>query len=392
MDFSKDEMSRRFKGLNEIMETNNLNGVIIMGDTVLNAPAINVSQRYFTQNNLIESFQIMFCEKDGAPILISASPLQYEANKVRSQITDCVVSPRQIETLVEILREKNLCTGRIGCMLDMIPASWYIHLNREVPELALVEIGRELTTLHYRKSNEEIEKARTSAYMADKAYESALAVIRPGRAEYEVTAEIEYVTNKLGACKNFSLITSGNQRDIFANGIPKLYPASKRIIATQDSVILEITPQFDGYWTQLLRTICVSERPSIEMEVLHRVCVSAIKDTLSFITPGISAKDIWEKMNGYVTSQGFVLNRSLGHVASVDLVDDRLTADNTRQINCGEILILHPCVVMKDGTQYFSWGQTYLVTKDGAMSLNQASDDLICVSGNVLSVKATQGV
>ena len=166
MDFSKDEMSRRFKGLNEIMETNNLNGVIIMGDTVLNAPAINVSQRYFTQNNLIESFQIMFCEKDGAPILISASPLQYEANKVRSQITDCVVSPRQIETLVEILREKNLCTGRIGCMLDMIPASWYIHLNREVPELALVEIGRELTTLHYRKSNEEIEKARTSAYRA----------------------------------------------------------------------------------------------------------------------------------------------------------------------------------------------------------------------------------
>ena len=82
MDFSNQEMRRRFSGLREIMSRLDLDAVIIMGDTVLNGPFINFSQRYFTQNNLIESYQILFLQKEYEPLLISAGPLQYEANIV----------------------------------------------------------------------------------------------------------------------------------------------------------------------------------------------------------------------------------------------------------------------------------------------------------------------
>ena len=75
MDFSNQEMRRRFSGLREIMSRLDLDAVIIMGDTVLNGPFINFSQRYFTQNNLIESYQILFLQKEYEPLLISAGPL-----------------------------------------------------------------------------------------------------------------------------------------------------------------------------------------------------------------------------------------------------------------------------------------------------------------------------
>ena len=382
MDFSKKEMQRRFAGLDAIMHKHDLNGVIIMGDTVVNAPFINFSQRYFTQNNLIESFQILFCIKDSEPILICAGPLQYEANKERSQIQNCTMSANQIAKVVEIMRDNNLCAGRIGCTLDMIPASWYIELQEELPELQLVEINKDITALHYLRSNEEIEKAKTSASIADKAYTHVLPAIKVGMSEYEVAAEIDYVTNRLGASKNFTLIVSGAENEILSNGILKIYPASKRLLKDNDTVIFEISPQFDGYWTQLLRTVCIAEKPSPVTEALHRVCVDAINGSLSRITPGAAVSDIWGNMNEYVASHGFSLIGPIGHVASVDLVDDRLAATNTRALNWGETLIIHPCVGTKDNNHCFLWGQTYLVTENGAISLNNSSDDFICVSGN----------
>lgn len=380
MDFSNQEMRRRFSGLREIMSRLDLDAVIIMGDTVLNGPFINFSQRYFTQNNLIESYQILFLQKEYEPLLISAGPLQYEANIVRSQISNCIVAPNQISKLIELLKDSCLCAGRVGCTLDMLPASWYKTLREQLPALQLIELNREIISLHFQKSEEEIEKAKVSASLADKAYARACSVIRAGRAEYEVTAEIEYEANRLGACKNFTLITSGSEETVFSSGIPKLYPASKRILEGGDTVLLEITPQFDGYWVQLLRTVCIADKPTSITSALHRVCVDVINYSLNFIKPGVTVKDIWAHMHRYVTAYGFVLQASIGHVASVDLVDDRLTSTNPRRINSGETLIIHPCVCTQDQVHCFTWGQTYLVTENGAVSLNRASDELICVN------------
>ena len=76
-----------------------------------------------------------------------------------------------------------------------------------------------------------------------------------------------------------------------------------RRIETGDSVVMEITPCLEGYWTQLVRTVNVGT-PNPELEKLYRVARDAIKRGLEVFRPGKTVRDVALAIIGYVESCG----------------------------------------------------------------------------------------
>ena len=82
-------------------------------------------------------------------------------------------------------------------------------------------------------------------------------MIRPGVSEYEIVSEIERYARAGGAEARFTLIGSGKFAFGDGNTLPLPISPSSRRVEDGDSIVMEITPRYEGYWTQLVRTVNV---------------------------------------------------------------------------------------------------------------------------------------
>jgi len=197
--------------------------------------------------------------------------------------------------------------------------------------------------------------------------------------ENEVVALAERAMQRMGCEETFMLITSG-RFSAENNELPTLHNTASinRVIEKGDSVALEITPRFNGYWTQIVRTISVGEY-NADLDEFRRVVDGAVQAAVSLAKPGVSVGELVACMRKYVEGEGYRMNLPCGHIAAVDLNEERLTEDNLRPLTPGMLLILHPTVVREGMTSGIYWGESYLVTENGCEPVMAGSHEL-CVT------------
>jgi Xaa-Pro aminopeptidase len=258
----------------------------------------------------------------------------------------------------------------------MVPMIWYEYLRKEMPGLELVEVHDEIMEIRLKRSREEVEMYRKGAALGVAGFEAALKVIRPGVSEYEIAAEIEYVARKQGVEEHFTLIGSGKFAFGDDNRLPLPYNPSHRRIEAGDTVVMEITPRYEGYWTQLVRMVDVG-KPNHDLAKMQTVARDAVKVGLEQFRPGKRVKEVTAAMQSYIGTRGFVGKPPFGHICGVDLVEERVALDNERVIEPGFVAIIHPMVHTTDGKNVMFWGETYLATSEGYERLHQATDEIL---------------
>ena len=145
-----------------------------------------------------------------------------------------------------------------------------------------------------------------------------------------------------------------------------------------DSIVMEITPRYEGYWTQLVRTVNVG-RPNEDLKKLHQVCRDAIKKGLERFKPGNRVRDIVLAMEAYVTDCGYLFKPPSGHLCGIDGIEARVSRQNEMVLEPGMAVITHPTVFTPDGKNSFFWGETYLVNHDGYERLHRSTDELLTI-------------
>lgn len=141
---------------------------------------------------------------------------------------------------------------------------------------------------------------------------------------------------------------------------------------------MEITPRFEGYWTQLVRTVNVG-RPNRDLEKIHSACLEAIKKGLGQVKPGRKVRDIVSAMEEPVKKAGYLLRPPIGHLCGVDLLEARVSQQNETILDPGMAIIIHPTLFTSDSKRSFFCGETYLVTPEGFERLHQSTDQLLTV-------------
>jgi len=377
MAFSSEERERRDKIMKKIMEANGLKALILFGEVNV-GNALYGDLRYYVDNKNVANRQVAVLFPAAQPVLFVGSPIQQQAASRRSSIRDCRSSNDMLAELTALLKERNAVAGKVGVHFDVLPVTWHNHLKHELPGVEWVETHEEIEEARFHHSGEEADLFRKCAPLADGGYEAALRTIRPGATEYQVAAAIEEYARARGAEQHFTLIGSGRFAPGDANALSLPYSPSHRRIEAGDSVVMEITPCLEGYWTQLVRTVNVGTS-NPELEKLYRVARDAIRKGLDVFRPGKSVRDLALAIIGYVESCGLIPRPPYGHTCGVDLNEARVSPQNSQVLTAGTAVIIHPTVFTPDGKNSFFWGETYLVTDDGYERINHASDELLTV-------------
>ena len=376
MKFSASEKERRLKAFQRLIEENGLDALLLIGDTNV-GHGFYGDLRYYTNNRIIFYRQIVAIFPKSDPVLFTGSGIQTQAARRRSFVSDCrQISEKPMADIVSLFKERGVSRGRIGVNFEMLPVTWFTELKEAFPEVEWVETHDRIMDLRYTHSKEEVEAYRTGGVLCDGGFEAALKVIRPGVTEYEIAAEIEHYARARGAEEHFTLIGSGRFSFGDDTTLPLPYAPGTRRVEKGDSVVMEITPRYEGYWTQLVRTVNVGAANS-DLEQIQDVCVHATRKSLEAFRPGKRIGDVVDAMASYVTSAGYLLKPPLGHVCGVDLVESRVAFHSQLELREGMAVIIHPTVFTPDGKVSFFWGETYLVTGTGYERIQKAGDELL---------------
>ena len=351
---------------------------MIYGDSQV-AAECSGDLRYYQNNRLVGATQVVIAFPDAEPVLLAWSEVQRQAAARQQFVRDCRMSTNLLVDVVKLFKERGISVGRIGINLGLLPAAWYEYLKQELPQIQWVETHKQLLQIRLQKSQEEADVFRKCAALCDGCYEVLKKAVRPGVTEFEIVAEVERFSRARGAEEHFTLIGSTKFPITEGNRLPLSYPRDRKI-EVGDIVVMEITPRYEGYWTQLVRIVNVG-KPNPVMEKLHKVCVEAIKISLEEFKPGKKVKDVMSAMESYVSKSGtgYLLKPPFGHVCGVELLEGRVSMDNEMVLTPGTAVIIHPGLFLPDGKNMVFWGETYLVTQEGYERLNRVNDELVTV-------------
>jgi len=225
------------------------------------------------------------------------------------------------------------------------------------------------------KTAEEIGYIKRACDLADRGYQRFVEVAEPCMREFELVAEVEAFLKENGAEDNFMLIASGGTE------VVGMKPPTDRKFQNGDSITTELTPQVNGYYAQICRTLVLGE-PSSEQLEAFKIFSEAQCAAQDLIKPGITAADAARAQNdvfrkyGYGNYTGAKYTRVRGHC--LGLYPDEtphILEDVDYVLKQDMVVIAHPNTYLPL-SGYMVFGDTLLITETGNTRLNRTEKKL----------------
>ncbi len=281
-------------------------------------------------------------------------------------VTDCPASADFLQGLTELASGG----GAIGIAgMEMMEARFVQVFSNPVSASFDVEEIRRV------KTPREMQLMRQAADLADRGYQCFASVIEVGMKEYELVAEVEGFLKANGAEDNFMLIASGGTE------VTGMKPPTERRFQPGDSVTTELTPQVDGYWAQICRTLVVGE-PNAKQRESFSIFAEAQKAAEDFLRPGVNIADVARVQNdvfrkyGYGDYTGPKYTRVRGHGLGLHCDENPYILEEVNYtVREGMTLIAHPNTYLPL-SGYMVFGDSLVVTANGCAPLNQTERKL----------------
>ena len=189
----------------------------------------------------------------------------------------------------------NLWDGRLTRELQFVRK-----LKEKFPQIAVEDCSRMIWDLRKIKSPYEVGLLREAARIGVKAHTALIKSTRPGVSEKELAAVFEYVCQKEGAndlAYNTILMSAENHR--YGH-----YHKHNRTLADGDFVILDAGPDYGYYNADISTSFPANGKFSPRQKELYVLANEVRKVCLRNYRPGISLKDVGEKVKQYLVENG----------------------------------------------------------------------------------------
>ncbi len=160
------------------------------------------------------------------------------------------------------------------------------------------------------KTPEEITIIKAACEIADNAFTHILGFIEPGKTELEVSNELEFFMRKQGATSSsFDIIVASGVRSALPHGV-----ATDKVIEKGDFVTLDFGALYNGYISDITRTIAVGQ-PSDKLVEMYNVVLESQLLALEKVGPGMTGIQADAVARDYLTSKGYgeAFGHSTGH-------------------------------------------------------------------------------
>lgn len=259
---------------------------------------------------------------------------------------------------------------------DSMPA---LHLLPLAERLGAVPVlGTEvLAGLRMVKDDAEVAALRAAGAAIDRVHARVPLLLRPGRTEAEVAADIaESIVGEGHSGVAFVIVGSG------PNGADPHHECSDRVLEAGDIVVVDIGgPVEAGYHSDCTRTYSIGEPPE-EIAARYAVLQRAQAAAVAAVRPGITAEEVDAVARGVLAEAGladFFVHRT-GHGIGLSVHEDPyIVTGNELVLRPGMVFSVEPGIYLPG-----QWGarieDIVVVTGDGAESVNNQPHELAVVA------------
>jgi Xaa-Pro aminopeptidase len=263
---------------------------------------------------------------------------------------------------------------RIGYEPARMTCDAYESLKARLPMRASLEpVNGWIEELRMVKSPAEIALIRRSVETNSRAFEQAVARIRPGMTEQDLAAELEYRMRRLGAEKPaFETIVAAGVR----SALPHAQPTAA-CFKPCGLVLVDMGAQQDGYCSDMTRMLYLGA-PTAKVKRVYRAVLEAQLAAIATVRAGASTAAVdraaRRMLKGYGLDRAFV--HSTGHGLGLEIHEPpRLGKRDKTRLEAGMAITIEPGVYL-EGFGGVRIEDTVLVTGTGCEILTATSKEL----------------
>lgn len=231
-----------------------------------------------------------------------------------------------------------------------------------------------ISTQRIIKSKEEVEKMRRAQQITEESFTELLGMVRPGVKESQLALELEFLMRRKGAeGVSFDLITITGAKTSMPHGVP-----GNVEVRRGDFVTFDIGAFYDGYHSDMTRTIAVGEVSDKQREVYDLV-LQAQTTALSKVKPGVKAYEIDMTARSIIARAGYgdYFKHSTGHGVGLEIHEEPFVSSRGETLlSDGMVITVEPGIYLP-GQFGVRIEDMVLVTKDGYENFATLPKDLI---------------
>jgi Xaa-Pro aminopeptidase len=254
------------------------------------------------------------------------------------------------EVIAPVLRRLELDEARIG--VDQPSYALVLELARVLPGLELDDGDAIMQAARLIKSDAELALMQEASAIAEAVTESAIAAVRPGVREYDVVAEAMRTLYSLGgemAHLATPFVASGEHMS------PPNRFSSDKLIREGDLVFIDIGAMWNGYYSDIGRTI-VCGRPSRRQQEVFTAVFHALRAATETMRPGKTNDDVAAAVRAEGGDRGFgesFLSLFIGHGVGIGAneppyVGESLPGAETVDLEAGMTMAIEPLIWVPD--------------------------------------------
>ena len=330
----------------------------------------DVNRRYFT--NMKSSAGTVLVFPNSAYLIIDFRYIE----KARRKVTTCeVIEQRRLFHQINSLLKKHGAKN-IAIESDYLTVSELIDFkaNLKGKIKADKELSRLITSLRTVKSDDEIIKIEKAQRIAESAFDDILKFIEVGRTEREIALRLDSLMLEHGAeTMSFETIVLSGKNTSMPHGVP-----SDKRVDSGDFVLMDFGAVYDGYHSDMTRTVCVGE-PTDKQRKIYDIVLTAQKESIKCAKAGISGSQLDSVARDIITNGGYgdCFGHSLGHGVGLEIHEYPNASPNS---DCG--LLENSVVTIEPGIyiagEFGVRIEDFVVLKeDGCINLTKAPKELI---------------
>jgi Xaa-Pro aminopeptidase len=268
---------------------------------------------------------------------------------------------------------KKLGIQKLGFEEDFLSYSSFKLYAKEI-ESELVPFSGIIEKLRLIKTDAEIKILKVAADIADAAFKHILDFLRPGKTELEVSNELEFFMRRAGATSSsFDTIVASGHRSALPHGV-----ASDKVIEAGDIVTMDYGCYYNGYVSDITRTVAVGE-PDAKLKEIYDIVLEAQLLGMAGIKPGMTGREADAITRDYITEKGYgeYFGHSTGHGIGLEIHEGPgLSMKSDVILEPGMVVTCEPGIYIP-GLGGVRIEDDTLITKDHNEALTHSTKELI---------------
>lgn len=333
----------------------------------------DVNRRYFTGMKSSAGIILAFPEK--MYLLIDFRYIEKARATVKNaEVIEISSTGRQI---MELLKKHNAHTMAVESeKMTVKELSNYRHIFSEITIDDSDSLSDAINHLRTIKDDDEILCIRKAQEITEKSLDELIPFIKVGRTEREVALELNRLMFANGAEDlSFETIVLSGKNTSMPHGVP-----SDKKINDGEFVLMDFGAVWNGYHSDMTRTICVGE-PDDEMKKVYNIVLNAQLEALKFARAGITGKELDKISRDIIEKAGYGDNfgHSLGHGVGLEIHEKPNASPNN---NC--VLEKNSIVTVEPGI--YIEGKFGVRIEDFVILTENGCDNLTKYAKNIISL------